>query len=185
MATGLSEEQAKTDLCRAMADQKIGVRVRVATTTGHYLRGKIFSNGNVCVPPHLSVSEFDWVGSRPLTRWLIGPRLGEHYAWLSGWESQPLDLVELWTAGVIEVLGGKEGEKNTTRNLADRGQRRTSLAARLAEELKVLYPQGRPVKANEVIRRELEARGTVGKLSPRTLERALALAWTKGTTSAG
>ena len=173
MAMGAGEGEAKTDLCRAVADRKIDVRVRIAGT------GKVFSDGNVGVPPHLSAGDLDWVKSRPLAQWSIGPRLGEHYAWLEGWKNHPLDLIELSTADVIEVLGGGEDEKKTIPAVGHRRRGRVSLSQRLAEEMKALYPQGRPAKAVEVIRRELEARSTVGKFGDRTLQRALEHAWPK------
>jgi hypothetical protein len=105
MATGVSEDEAKTDLCRAVADRKIGVRVRIATS------GKLFTGGNVSVPPHLTPGDLDWVQSRPLVKWPTGPRPGEHYSWPEGWENRPLDLIELSTADVVEILccaGDKE-----------------------------------------------------------------------------
>jgi len=110
METGASEEEAKTDLCRAVADGKIHVRVRIARSD------RLFRNGNVGVPPHLKPGDLDWVQSRPFARWPIGPKLGEHYSWISGWENRPLDLIELWTAVVIEILcsGGVEGKSSTT-----------------------------------------------------------------------
>jgi hypothetical protein len=107
MAMGVGEGEAKTDLCRAVADRKIDVRVRIAGTN------RAFSDGNVGVPTHLSAGDLDWVKSRPLAQWSIGPRLGEHYAWLEGWKNHPLDLIELSTADVIEVLTGGEDEKKT------------------------------------------------------------------------
>jgi hypothetical protein len=114
MATGVSEGDAKADLCRALADRKIDVRVRIASTADHGMRGKVFSDGNVGVPPHLNASDLDWVRSRPLARWSIGPLPGEHYVWHDGWESQPLDLIELSTADVIGILGGERDEKKST-----------------------------------------------------------------------
>lgn len=114
MATGIGEGEAKADLCRAVADRKIDVRVRIAATAEHGMRSKVFSDGNVGVPLHLTASDLDWVRSRPLARWSIGPRLGKHYVWLDGWESQPVDLIELSTADVIEILGGERDEKNST-----------------------------------------------------------------------
>jgi hypothetical protein len=100
IAAGVSEGEAKIDLCRALADRKIDVRIRIAAT------GKVFSDGNVGVPPHLSASDLDWVNSRPLAQWSIGPRPGEHYVWLDGWKNHPLDLIELSTVDVAGVLGG-------------------------------------------------------------------------------
>jgi hypothetical protein len=102
-ATGVSEDEAKTNLCRAVADRKIDVRVRIAATD-HGTRGRVFSDGNVGVPPHLGHSDFDWVQSRPFAQWPIGPKRGEHYAWIGGWQNHPLDLIELSTADVVEIL---------------------------------------------------------------------------------
>lgn len=114
-AAGASGGEAKGDLCRAMADRKIDVRVRIAATANRGMGGRVFSDGNVGVPLHLSAGDLDWLGSRPLARWSIGPRLGEQYAWLGGWESQPLDLVELSTADVIRMRDAeKDEEKSTT-----------------------------------------------------------------------
>ena len=111
MANGISEHEAKTDLCRAVADRKINVRVRIAATD-HGMRGGVFSDGNVRVPAHLGPGDLDWVQSRPFAQWPIGPRPGEHYTWISGcWENRPLDLIELSTADVIDVLcSDEEGE---------------------------------------------------------------------------
>jgi hypothetical protein len=107
MATGASEEEAKTDLCRAVADGKIRVRVRIATS--HYKRGSVFSGGNVVVPAHLAPRDFDWARSRPIAQWRIGPRIGEHYFWNS--ENLPLDFIELWTADVAQVLCNRDGDE--------------------------------------------------------------------------
>ena len=106
MATGASEEEAKTDLCRAVADGKIRVRVTIATS--HYKRGSVFSGGNVVVPAHLAPRDLDWARSRPIAQWRIGPRPGEHYFWES--ENLPLDFIELWTADVAQVLCNGDGD---------------------------------------------------------------------------
>jgi hypothetical protein len=114
MARGVAEPEAKAHLCRALADRKIDVRVRVAKTATRYsMRGRVFSNGNVSVPPYLGANDLDWVGSRPLAQWSIGPRPGD-YAWLDPWQNQPLDLIELSTADVIGVLCGGDDEKAPT-----------------------------------------------------------------------
>src|SRR5262245_12305364 len=107
MATGASEEEAKTDLCRAVADGK--VRVRVRTATSHHKGARVFSDANVAVPVHLAPHDFDWARSRPIARWRIGPKLGEHYFWDS--ENLPLDFIELWRADVAQLLCNPDGGK--------------------------------------------------------------------------
>jgi hypothetical protein len=96
-ATGINEDEARTDLCHAMADRKINVRVRIAGSAA-----EVYSGHNVQVPPHLKTGDLDWVRSRPLTEWWIGPMPGQHY--FRNWEKRPLDLVELSTADVLEIL---------------------------------------------------------------------------------
>jgi hypothetical protein len=115
IAAGIEEDEAKTDLCRAIADRKINVRVKIAATD-YGMGGRVFSDGNVDVPPHLRPGDLDWAQSRPFAQWQIGPMPGEHYSWVTGWVNRPLDLIELWTDHVIEVLyrGEDEGRPAST-----------------------------------------------------------------------
>jgi hypothetical protein len=132
MATGIDEDEAKADLCRAVADRKIVVRVRTASDYG--MRGQVFSDGNVGVPAHLRPGDLDWVQSRPgRAQWSIGPKLGEHYSWISGWENRPLDLIEVSTADVIAILCGGAGAND--RSSATAGQETAAINA-LASHLK-------------------------------------------------
>jgi hypothetical protein len=106
MAPGASEDEYKLDLCRAVADGKIRVRVRIAGGGD-----RVFSSGNVGVPRHLGPSDFDWAQSRPVARWYIGPKPGQHYYWNGGQET--LDLIELSTSDVKSLFGcGSECTNN-------------------------------------------------------------------------
>jgi hypothetical protein len=138
MATGASEEEAKTDLCRAVADRKIAVQVRIAGTD------RVFSGGNVDVPRHLRPGDLDWVQSRPLAQWPIGPRPGQHYFW--NWQERPLDLIELWTRDVMDVLcNGNNAQARPQR------PRRKSWPAieRAQDAIQALYPDGVPNQSTE------------------------------------
>ena len=117
MATGSTGDEAKTDLCRAMADRKIGVRVRIAASDRE-MRGGVFSNRNVGVPAHLGPGDLDWVQSRPLKPWSIGPTPGQHYTWVGGWKDRPIDFIELSTADVAEIFPSAEGARNTSATIA-------------------------------------------------------------------
>lgn len=103
IASGVTEDQAKMDICGAVADGKIAVRVTIAQS--RYDRGgQVYSGGNVAVPAHLSPADLDWLNSRPLRPWAIGPMPGQHYTWIGGWEKYPIDLVELSTADIMSIL---------------------------------------------------------------------------------
>jgi hypothetical protein len=140
MATGVREDEAKTDLCSAVADRKIDVRVTIAATD-HGMRGKVFSDGNVGVPAHLKPGDLDWVQSRPFAEWRIGPRPGEHYAWIGGWVNRRLDLIELSTPDVMDVLCN--GNRAHARPQQARGQSRHKIKRALAA-IQTLYPNGVP-----------------------------------------
>lgn len=151
MATGTTEDEAKTDLCRALADRKIDIRVRIAAS-GYGRQRQVFSDGNVGVPPHLSPNDVDWTQSRPLGPWLIGPKLGEHYSW--NWENRPLDLIEVSTADVIAVLCGTAGHRsdNEPAVRATKEQRRDKSRPQLERArnaIRRLYPEGVPGQAEE------------------------------------
>jgi hypothetical protein len=160
MATGVTENEAKTDLCCAVADRKINVRVRIAATD-RSMGGQFFSDGNVGVPRHLNPDDFDWTRSRPLRPWSIGPMLGQHYSW--DWEDRPIDLIELSTADVREVLCGAGARGGALRKDTLENETGVPHAARSSPHhtrgqpareraqiaIKALYPQGVPDPASE------------------------------------
>jgi hypothetical protein len=99
---GMGEDDAKIDLCSAMRDGAVKVQVQIDN-------GRVFSGGNVAVPPHLVPMELDWIESRPLKRWRIGPMPGQHYEW--DWEERQIYLLELAPADVIKVLCPPDAER--------------------------------------------------------------------------
>jgi hypothetical protein len=111
MAAGIEEDEAKTDLCHAMADGKINVRVRIAAKDTW--RGKFFTGLNITVPPDLVPADFDWTHSQPVNPWPIGPALGQHYSWIEDWKDRPIDLILLSTDDVKRVLCNA-GSNNAT-----------------------------------------------------------------------
>jgi len=173
MAAGHDEDRAKTDLCRAVADRKIDVRVWIAASD-HAMRGRTFSDGNVGVPPRLEPRDFDWVQSRPLKPWSIGPKLGEHYSWISGWENRPLDLVELSTAGVERILCSQKASGSTD-NSSPLGAKMRGIV----EAIKQCWPTGIPnglaaKERNRVIIDWLKSKGySIPKNPERAIQRAL------------
>jgi hypothetical protein len=116
VATGVAEDEAKSDVSRAIADRKIRVRLTVAVEadvlmTWHQMVAKAqglgadpnhsaysvecFEGASIKVPSHLTPDDFDWQNSRPLKPWQIRPHGGR----LNEWRrlSRPPSLIELRT----------------------------------------------------------------------------------------
>ena len=135
VATGVAEDEAKKDISLALGDQKIRVQVRIADTEAG-MRGETRSAG-IVVPRDLAPDDFDWVHSRPLKPWLIGPAsVAEHYFSVSGTESRRIALIKLFRADVTKVLCGGERannnfEKKPTTTAAQEGAAIKALASHL------------------------------------------------------
>ena len=102
-AAGSSELQAKIDICNAIADEEIRVRLLVDKSATS-LRGEILSGGQIAVSPWLTPDDFDWVCSRPHKPWRTGPTGPQSIEALWGWEPRPIALIELATADVASCL---------------------------------------------------------------------------------
>ena len=105
MAIGATEDQAKKDLCLAVADKKIRVRAKIAASDPE-LGGGVFSGDWVRVPAHLRPVDFDWVGSRPFLPWVVGPPVGplSYSAPYLSPERRPIDLIEVATADAQKLF---------------------------------------------------------------------------------
>jgi hypothetical protein len=113
-ATSVKEDEAKRDICHAIADKKIAVQVRVDTSDLSF-GGRTYCRGNVAVPRHLNPDDFDWLQSRPLKPFSIVPLPGENYYWYASRQGRVIELIELSTADVTNLLcgAGIDGSTNT------------------------------------------------------------------------
>jgi hypothetical protein len=100
---GSAEHQACVDICNAVADRKIAVRVLVATPARD-VGGKWLWGGNLNVPERLAPDDLDWDRSRPLKPWPTGPTGPESIEALWAWVPRPIELLELSTVDVMYVL---------------------------------------------------------------------------------
>jgi hypothetical protein len=73
VTTGVTEEQAKLDLCHAIADKKIKIRFLITSVWAEGRRGgkigmyeEAVDSSNVNIPPHLCLEDFDWQKSIPV-----------------------------------------------------------------------------------------------------------------------
>jgi hypothetical protein len=137
-ASGSNGKQAKVDICNAVADREIAVRVTV-DKSNQLDGGMTFSGKNVGVPPHLNTTDFDWAQSRPLKEWFIGPQPGQHYYWNGG--NRPISLIELSTADVREVLcnarspGNLRKDPTNSRNAGRRPKKLDQVKAAMMRDI--------------------------------------------------
>ena len=146
-AHGVGQNQAKLDLCRAIADHKISIRVRIASADP--LGGRVCDSHHceVEIPPHLDPSEFDWNRSRPQRAWPTRIQMHQHFS--TQWDrmQRHLDLIELFVADVTDVLClGKDDVKQP----AEQSRTRIRPARERAERaIKARYPDDIPDPANK------------------------------------
>jgi hypothetical protein len=88
-ATGVSEDKAKADICRAIADRAVNVQGKLwkhamkPTTSSEVLEGEGFA-----IPDEIKPEELDWESSRPLKPWRV--RSGTRV--LGFWELRRIEL---------------------------------------------------------------------------------------------
>ena len=166
MATGVIEDEAKTDLCRAVADGKIRVRLKVDANANH-IGGRVLSGDNISVPSHLTPGNFDWSQSRPRNPWRVGPTGRQNYThvWWS-WQPQSIELIELATADVQGIFGSPK--PLTKRAATSREEKRAT------RTLRDLLVKNKDITSEEAFRRCLEKHP---KLSERGFKERI---WPKG-----
>ena len=108
VAAGATKDQAKRDLCLAIADGKIAARVRLAAKP-HQPEIALLSGVHIDVPSHLSSKDLDWRHSRPIKHWPIAQiRPGESVMMFISRAGhlveRTIDLIELCTSDVTTVL---------------------------------------------------------------------------------
>jgi hypothetical protein len=97
-ATGITEAEAKSDLCRSISDGAVKIRLGLGrhATNGMTAHGTTVNGEDVEIPPQLSAGDMDWNNSRPLAPWAVRR---ERIAHLKGrWH---IEWIEVSREGVI------------------------------------------------------------------------------------
>ncbi|MET4487281.1 hypothetical protein [Bradyrhizobium sp. LA7.1] len=111
VAIGLSEDDAKADLCNVIADEQVDIRVLVGGDD--FFAGRTVKRRQVIHPVRLKPSDFDWEESRPVAKWNCGDRSLD-------WDSRPIKLLELRTSDLEDLFPQSTTAKLESQPIANR-----------------------------------------------------------------
>ena len=173
---GLSIEEAKTDVCQAIADGTIKIRVKPREhTTKHFTSKSVLAGKDVQIPTNIKADDLDWEKSRPVKPWLVPHGSHRPHGY---WN---LEWIELSRTDVTNVFCPAKTVSQTVQPASSRqnakGRSKPALE-RAKRVIQQLYPHGVPeqaVEPNKVLCRhvseELKKRG-LAEVSPETILRA-------------
>jgi hypothetical protein len=97
--TGLAKDEAQNDLCQAIADRAVNIRVKLQKHATNGMRSSdVLEGKDLEIPTTLKPEDFDWEQSRPLKPWFV--RRGA-YSLPGYWH---LEKIELCRADVTNAL---------------------------------------------------------------------------------
>src|SRR6266516_4377921 len=71
-ATGLSKDEARTDICRAIADRAVKIQAKLFSHTTRGLRSTAVLEGkDFQIPTEIKSEDLDWDESRPVKSWFV------------------------------------------------------------------------------------------------------------------
>jgi hypothetical protein len=147
MATGLTEDEAKSDLCCAIADGAVEIRLRLRqdATTGRSAGETTLTGADVIIPTRLGTADMDWNNSRPLKSWLV--RLGRADGLKGYWD---IEWIEVSRAAVTRIFcEAQGGHEHKARNGRPRLRKSSPALQRACQAIDELYPNRVPEQAAE------------------------------------
>ncbi len=143
-ATGQTNEEAKIDICRAIADGAIKLRAKLDrhTTKGFRTSDTALVGGDFQLPSQLGPSDFDWEQSRPIGAWFLRRERSRVPGY---WD---LSWIELSRADVQTVLCASTVDAAPATTLQSARPARARPAFERAKSIiEELYPEGVPSQA--------------------------------------
>jgi hypothetical protein len=108
---GRSREEAKTDICQAIADRTIKIQVKLRKHTTRSVTSKrVLEGKNFEIPAAIKLADLDWESSRPVKPW---PVHREIFGFPGHWH---LDWIEVCRADVTKVLCVPNRRDESTRH---------------------------------------------------------------------
>jgi hypothetical protein len=141
-AAGRSREEAKADICQAIADRTVKIQGKPKrhtirpVTSARVLEGKDFE-----IPAEIKPTDLDWEKSRPVNPWAV-PR--EVFGFPGYWE---LEWIELFSADVMNILCTPAEPGGPAERPSNKSRSRPS-SERAQQAIHELYPHGVPSPAD-------------------------------------
>src|SRR5262245_49979534 len=124
---GCSREEAKTDICQAIADRTVNIQGKLGKHTTRPTTSKRIHEGrDFEIPAKIKPADFDWERSRPLKSWVVRREI---FGFPGHWE---VEWIELFRTDVMNVLctpaerrapaehtSSKTGTKSASRSVLD------------------------------------------------------------------
>jgi hypothetical protein len=137
---GRSREEAKTDICQAIADRTVRIQGKPRRhTTRPSTSNRVLEGKDFLIPDEIKPADLDWGNSRPLTPWTIHR---EVFGFPGQWE---LEWIELFRTDVTNVLCGGPTERTSSKTGVT--SRSRPVRERAQQAINELYPNGVPEPA--------------------------------------
>jgi hypothetical protein len=146
-AAGIANDEARSNICQAIADRKVKIRGKLGRHTTKPIRSSTVLEGkDFEIPTDLKLEDLDWERSRPLKPWFVrrGGSVPAGY-----WD---LDWIQLSRTELTNRLcpGGPRGEPAQPASSETGAKRRRRPAFDRAQRaIKEEYPHGVPDQAAE------------------------------------
>jgi hypothetical protein len=145
-AAGISNGEAQSDICQAIADGKVKIRGKLERHTTRPIRSDAVLEGKEFeIPTDLKSEDLDWMRSRPVKPWFVQRGSSAH------WGHWDLEWIKLSRADVTNVLcraGTPSESAQPTRETSTTIKSRPAFE-RAQRVIRELYPQGVPGQAAE------------------------------------
>jgi len=138
-----SDDDAKRDICNAIADQKIKIRLSLRRHTSKLMtsRGRWLTNEEVEIPSPLEPEDFDFENSRPIKPWAVRREKIPHLA--GYWHIERIELSKSDVEKLLISSAGSSSAASIPHQPASGPHRKSQTAREGAHRaIREVYPGG-------------------------------------------
>jgi hypothetical protein len=147
-ATGLSSDEARIDICRAIAGGAVKIRGKLKEhLTRHMKSDTVLEGINFDIKAEIKSQDLDWEASRPMKPWIVRRGAFEPSGF---WHLEWIELLRTDVERVLHPLGprGEATQHASASEAVDKNRSRPAFE-RARSAVEELYPEGVPKPAAE------------------------------------